>query len=421
MKATKTISILIWINSSRAKNNEAVLYARITVNQKRVNISLKRKVEISTWYSSRGCVRGNGQQARILNQYIEQVKSELFQAYQELRSEHELITAETIKARYLGEDQQQYTLIDMFEYHNSKMGHKLHPVTLRHYKTSQRYLLEFLQVEYKKSNIHLDKLNYAFLISFENFLLKYQPKKGYKKIRNNTVMKHIQRLRKMITMAFHMEWIDKDPFVKFKSSFEKSEREFLTQRELDFIEDYKTDVERLEVVKDLFVFGCYTGLSYIDLVSLTSKNIVLGIDGNNWIITKRQKTNNPVKIPILSKAQLILDKYKFSHRAHITGTLLPVISNQKVNSYLKEIADICNIKKNLTFHMARHTFATTITLTNGVPIETVSKLLGHSKLTTTQIYAKVIESKVSEDMGALRILLDKGNEFNSSSLKVSVS
>jgi integrase/recombinase XerD len=299
MKATTTVSILIWVNTSRAKNGQAELFARVTVNQKRVNISLKRKVDIATWEKGRGCVRGNESKARILNQYIDQVKSELFQAYQDLRVEKVLIISDAIKSKFLGEDQNRHTMLEMFEFYNKKMNSKLHPVTLRHYLTSQKYLIEFMQSEYRKPNLYLNNLKYSFLIGFENFLLNYKPKKGYPKIGNNTIMKHIQRLRKMITMSYHMEWIDKDPFVKFKSSFDKSERDFLTQRELDFIEEYTNDSERLMVVKDLFVFSCYTGIAYIDVMNLTEENLLFGIDGNIWIITKRHKIDTPVKVPIL--------------------------------------------------------------------------------------------------------------------------
>jgi site-specific recombinase XerD len=214
----------------------------------------------------------------------------------------------------------------------------------------------------------------------------------------------------MVTLAFHLEWIDKDPFVKFKFSFDKSEREFLSQTELQSIENYETDIERLNIVKDLFIFSCYTGIAYIDIMKLTNDNVLTGIDGGQWIITKRTKTNTPVKIPILETTQLLIDKYKNNIRAQATGTLLPTLSNQKLNLYLKEIADACKIKKNLTFHVARHTFATTITLSNGVPIETVSKLLGHNKIATTQIYAKVVERKVSDDMNALKLVLTKNKE-----------
>ena len=172
------------------------------------------------------------------------------------------------------------------------------------------------------------------------------------------------------------------------------------------LENYEFISERLERVRDLFVFSCYTGISYIDIMQLTKGNIHIGIDRNNWIITKRQKTGTTVKVPLLEKAKELIAKYENHPITVITGTLFPVITNEKLNSYLKEVANFCGIKKNLTFHMARHTFATTVTLTNGVPIETVSKMLGHTKISTTQIYARVIERKVSDDMNVLKTVLD---------------
>jgi integrase len=215
-------------------------------------------------------------------------------------------------------------------------------------------------------------------------------------------MKHIQRFRKIITLAYHLEWIERDPFVRWKPIFEKRQTEFLSANELSNLKTYYFPVERLDRVRDLFVFSCYTGLAYADLIRLNPDNVTIGIDGTNCIITRRQKTKTTVRIPILQKAQDLIDKYKRHPITQVTETLFPVITNEKLNLYLKEVADAVGIKKNLTFHMARHTFATTITLSNDVPIETVSKLLGHTKLTTTQIYAKVIEKKVSEDMQVLR-------------------
>lgn len=168
------------------------------------------------------------------------------------------------------------------------------------------------------------------------------------------------------------------------------------------MENKQFKIKRLELVKDLFVFCCYTGLAYVDVMQLTMDNIVEGLDGEDWFKTHRQKTNIPVNIPILPKAKQILKKYLNPPRTANTDVIFPVFSNQKVNSYLKEITDLCGIKKNLTFHIARHTFATTVTLSNGVPIETVSKMLGHTKIATTQVYARVLERKVSEDMALLR-------------------
>ncbi len=409
MKTSATFSILFWINTSRTKENQAELYARITVNQKRVNFSLKRKAEINSWNKYKSRVKPSDPNATLTNRYLNQVQNQLFQCYQELKAENQLITPQAIKARYFGEDQNHKTLNELMTYHNETMRNKLNEATMRHYKTSQNYLKKFVKTHYKSSDIFLKDLNYAFVINFEMFLRTYKPRDHQRKIGHNTIMKHIQRLRKMVTMAYHLEWIDRDPFIRFKPTFEKHQREFLNETELQRIENFSSDFKRLILVKDLFIFSCYTGIAYVDIMHLTKDNILIGIDGNKWIITKRQKTGNPIKIPILDKAQKLIDKYKNNIRADVTGTLFPVLSNQKLNSYLKEIADICGIKKNLTFHMARHTFATTVTLTNGVPIETVSKLLGHTKLATTQIYAHVIESKVSQDMAALRSILSKKN------------
>jgi site-specific recombinase XerD len=196
--------------------------------------------------------------------------------------------------------------------------------------------------------------------------------------------------------------MDKNPFNAYEIRFDKVEREFLTEKELEAIEKKKINIERLQTIRDMFVFSCYTGLAYIDAVNLPVSSIRNGIDGQLWIYTKREKTNTPVKIPVLPKAFEIIEGYKNNPRSVYYGTIFPLISNQKLNSYLKEIADICEIDKNLTFHLARHTFATSVTLRNGVPIETVSKLLGHKSISTTQIYAKVVENKVGEDMALLK-------------------
>jgi len=407
MKTSQTFSTLIWLNTSRVKNNQTELFARITVNQKRANFSLKRKININYWDSEKGQVNQNSPNAQIINQYIDQVKAKLFKVFVELQTQDKNITAQAVKEAYLGTDKKYPTLCELFEYHNCNFKNKLCEATTRHFITSQNYLKKFIKSQYKSSDIFLKDLNYAFVINFEMFLRAYTPTDHQRKIGQNTIMKHIQRLRKMVTMAYHLEWIDRDPFVRFKPTFEKRQREFLNESELQRIENFTSDFKRLILVKDLFIFSCYTGIAYIDIMHLTKDNILTGIDGNKWIITKRQKTGNPIKIPILDKAQELIDKYKNNIRAEVTGTLFPVLSNQKLNSYLKEIADLCTIKKHLTFHMARHTFATTVTLTNGVPIETVSKLLGHTKLATTQIYAHVIESKVSQDMAALRNILNK--------------
>jgi integrase/recombinase XerD len=219
-------------------------------------------------------------------------------------------------------------------------------------------------------------------------------------------MKHIERLKKMV-LAAKMEWIPKDPFGRFQLKFHKTERDFLTKEELAIVETYSFTEAKLERARDMFVFACYSGLSYIDLVNLTASNIIIGIDGEYWIRTSRQKTEISVNIPLLDPAKKVIDKYKNDPVVSNKGGLLPYLCNQKVNEYLKKIALICGIEKHLSFHLARHTFSTTVTLANGVPLETVSKMLGHTKLTTTQIYVHVLQKKVSDDMSHLRQKLIK--------------
>jgi site-specific recombinase XerD len=412
MRATNTFSILFWVDQKKAIFTYALIYARITVNGKRVNISTKRKVPLEIWDAKKKKAIGNSSEARQINLYLDQVHSQLFQSYQDLVFKNKLVSAKLIKANYVGEGENVKTLQNVIDYHSKKSESTLASGTIRNFAVTEKYIKRYLNKIVKTSDVYLNQLDYRFICDFEHFLHSYWPKGHTNAMSHNTVMKHIQRLRKMVTLAFHLEWIEKDPFMRWKPTFEKRQREFLTTNELSNIETYKFPIERLERVRDIFVFSCYTGISYADIITLTESNIMIGLDGLNWIITKRQKTKTPVRVPILDTTQELLNKYKNHPMAVITETLFPVISNAKLNLYLKEIADACGVKKNLTFHMARHTFATTVTLTNGVPIETVSKLLGHTRIATTQIYAKVIEKKVSDDMKILRNKIRDINNMN---------
>ncbi|KOH42568.1 integrase [Sunxiuqinia dokdonensis] len=204
-----------------------------------------------------------------------------------------------------------------------------------------------------------------------------------------------------------MDYIDKNPYSKFKVGLDETHREILSTEELKRIEEKQIQIERLAVVRDIFVFACYTGLSFSDITKLSHTHLQQRADGKEWIIINRSKTNNRCRIPLLPKAKEILKKYEDYPKISGKAILLPVLTNQKMNSYLKELGDICGINKNITMHIARHTFATTVTLSNGVPIETVSKLLGHSSLKTTQIYAKVLDQKIAEDMELLESKLNQ--------------
>tara|TARA_B100000953_G_scaffold293456_1_gene282001 strand:- start:8385 stop:9617 length:1233 start_codon:yes stop_codon:yes gene_type:complete len=410
MKNRSTFSLIFWVCSSRIKNNQVPVYARITVNGKRANISIQRRVNSTDWDAARGIMRGTRQESKLLNKYLDQVRSKIYTAYEDLLSENKMVTAQAIKNRYLGADKFYRSLQELFEYHNEISRHSISAHTLRHYKVTQGYLQKFLRAKFNLEDFRLIDLNFSFIKDFEFFIKSYQPTDHQRKMGHNTAMKHLQRLRKMVTMAYHHEWIPKDPFVRFKSSYVKKRREFLTREDFQSIEDFQSSINRLNIVKDIFLFSCYTGLSYIDITKLTMDNIGMDFDGNQWIETERQKTKTALKIPLLNQAKDILKRYQGHPKTVHSKTLLPRYSNQKLNSYLKEIADFCGIKKHLTFHIARHTFATTITLTNGVPIETVSKLLGHTKLATTQIYARVVDKKVKDDMAMLNAKLNHSSD-----------
>lgn len=416
MKAINTFGVQFIIRRNKVRKGMVPIYARITLNGKRLEISLKQFIAENEWNQVKEIAKGSRPEIRQLNQYISDVRLKLIECYRRLQLQNKSITIEDVKSKFLGEDISGFTLAKLMEYHNETMKGILAWGTLKNYYTTQRYIEMFLRERHKTSDINLSDLSYRFITDFDHFLRVYKPVDHHKPLENNGVMKHLERFKKMVNMAVKMEWIDRDPFERFQLKFHKTTREFLTQEELETIETRNLSIERLAFVRDLFVFSCYTGLAYIDVMNLRPDSLGLGIDGEYWISYHRQKTKQPVRIPLLPKALDLVEKYKGHSRSLIHGTLFPNISNQNLNSYLKEIADLCGIVKPLTFHIARHTFATTVTLTNGVPIETVSKLLGHTSLKTTQIYAKIVEQKVSSDMKKLREALSKRQSVKDSNL-----
>jgi len=397
-----TFGVAFYLKKQKANQaGKSPIYARITVNGKRIEISVKRSIEDNNWNPVKGMAKGSREEITKLNKYLDQFKAGIIDNYQQLLLQKKFITAELLKEKVTGADQAEFTLCKLMEYHNTEQLQVLEPGTMKNYYTTQKYIKEFIRERFKTSDKYLSELSYKFITDFEYYLRNRVPEKGQKALNNNGLMKHIERFCKMVNLAVRLEWIDRNPFHAYQLKFDKVEREYLTKDELARIEAKKFNIVRLQVVQDLFVFSCYTGLAYIDVFNLTPANLIEKSENNIWIATNRQKTNEPVRVPLLPKALAIIEKYKGHPQALAEGKVLPVLSNQKLNSYLKEIADTCDITKPLTFHIARHTFATTVTLTNGVPIETVSKLLGHSKLTTTQIYAKVVESKLGDDMAQL--------------------
>jgi integrase len=402
MRTTNTFGVQFLIRTDKKKEGKAPVYARITVNSDITHIGLKQLIDPRSWDNRKGFAKGSKEEIRSLNTYLEEVRTELGECYRELQLKKIVITAEAVKNTFLRIEEEEHTLVHLFKYHNTSAAHSLAPNTLAHYETSQKYILLFVQAQFRKKDLHLKDVNYKFLIDFEVFLRNHKPEDHQKAIGHNGAMTHLIRLKKMINLAINMDWMVKSPFKLYKIKVQHEERAYLTAAELLKMEEKVFDLYRLTYVRDIFVFCCYTGLAYVDAMNLTPEHLVVGIDNEIWIKTSRQKTRIAVNTPVLPRANAILLKYRDDPRSLAHNKIFPVISNQKMNSYLKEIADLCYIRKNLTFHLARHTFATTVTLSNGVPIETVSKMLGHTKIATTQIYAKVIEKKISEDMALLR-------------------
>jgi site-specific recombinase XerD len=291
-------------------------------------------------------------------------------------------------------------LCEVFEEHNSQVhqlvGIEYSPATAKRYRTSLRHTRKFLMEKYKVEDVPIRKLDYKFITDYEFWL------KVTRKCNHNSAIKYLTNFRKVVNTCVKNGWLERDPFAGFKMAKKEVERLFLSQEELHALANKKFEMERLGQVRDIFLFCCFTGLAYVDIQKLTPDEIVTGHDGEKWIFTKRMKTETPSRIPILPPAMDILNRYTKHPECVIKNKVLPVPTNQKMNAYLKEIADVCGIKKYLTTHLARHTFATTVTLTNGVPIETVSKMLGHRNLRTTQHYAKILDLKVGEDMRVLR-------------------
>lgn len=402
MRTSNTFGIHFVLRENRGKNGLGAIYMRIVVNKSRSEIALKRQVAPADWSDAKGLAKPKNDELRKLNTHLEQLRGMMASHYQDLQLQKKVITSEVLKNLFAGVKDSEYTLHTIVEYHNTNMKDVLAPGTMKNYYTTAGYLKEFVQLQYKRSDIYLSELDYGFITKLEHFLRKRVPDDHQKKLENNGLMKHLERFHKIIRLAVKMSWIDKDPFAMFQLKFNKTERGYLTMAELKKIENKKLTIERIAYVRDLFVLSCYTGLAYVDVMELTPDKIILGIDNNKWIKTTREKTRIPVNVPLLPQAAKIIERYREHPKAIAGETLLPNISNQKLNSYLKEVADLCDINKNLTYHVARHTFATAVTLANGVPIETVSKMLGHTTIRTTQIYAKVIERKVSDDMNALR-------------------
>jgi site-specific recombinase XerD len=382
------------------QSGDMPIYLRITVDGQRAEVAVSRKFDPSRWDTHLGRAIGTKADAKALNSYLEGVQGKLHELHRQMTEADANTTAETLKNRFIGKVEKARTLITVFEDHNQKMkslvGQEFEKSTLQRYETALMHTKEFMQWQHNVTDIPITKINFAFLNDFEYYL------RSVRKCANNSAIKYIKNLGKIVRICLGNGWLTVDPYLNYKPKTKAVHRDVLTKEELDRLIKKKFDIERLRVVRDVFVFCCYTGLAYVDVHKLKRSELVKGIDGDLWIYTSRKKTDTLSRIPVLPAALSVIESYNDHPQCIAEDSLLPVMSNQKMNAYLKEIADLCKINKLLTFHIARHTFATTVTLNNGVPIESVAKMMGHTSIKTTQIYAKVMDHKISSDMQLLR-------------------
>lgn len=398
------ITLHFYAKSTKANSKGLLpIYVRLTIEGKRFEYSTKKFILPTKWSTELGKMKGNSEEARSINSLLDFTRNRVNEIHFELLKESKSINVEEFKNKLLGIKERDRMLIPIFEEHNRKMkeliGLEYAAGTYERYVTSLRHTRNFLLWKYNLTDISIDKIDHAFITEYEFYL------RSERKCANNTTVKYIKNFHKIVNECLANGWLDKDPFINYKSKVKEVVREYLDENEIETIINKDLHIERLGVVRDIFIFSCFTGLAYIDVKQLSADNISIGIDGEKWIFKDRQKTDVESRIPLLPIALEILKKYENHPLCLNQNRLLPILTNQRMNSYLKEIATLCKINKDLTFHIARHTFATTVTLTNGVPIETVSKMLGHSSIKTTQHYAKILDKKVSDDMMILRTKL----------------
>jgi site-specific recombinase XerD len=403
-----TFSVIFYLRRDRKKRDGTCpVMCRITIDGIDTRFNTKLHVQLSKWDVNANKVSGINPESRNLNARLDDIKASLHRIYHDLQR-FDIVTPEKIKGEFLGLDESGETILKLFDKHNedvaSMVGISKSAATLQKYNVTRKHVANFIKKKYRVSDMAVKSINDMFLRDFEVYLLTQE------RVSHNTMAKFMQFFKRIIILARNNGLIVHDPFANYKIQLKKVDRGYLTEQEMNKIIQKKFPTKRLEQVRDIFIFSCFTGLAYIDVKELTKNHIRISFDGNIWIMTKRHKTKVNVNVPLMDIPKKILQKYEGELP---DDKILPVLSNQKMNAYLKEIGDVCGITKNLTFHLARHTFATTVTLAKGIPIETVSKMLGHTNIQTTQIYARITNDKISKDMqGLSEKFTDKEKFFN---------
>ncbi|HEX5024562.1 MAG TPA: site-specific integrase [Agriterribacter sp.] len=395
MRTTHSFAIDFIIRRCKENKDKAMIFARITVDGERKEISLKEIINSDDWNNGQQKLKGKSTQPKGINNCIDDARFRLKQKYRALEESGSIITAETIKQAYLGVQsmQKQYTLTELLDYYYRIWKDKLKDGSLKNYRTTIAYLKLFVVHHYGTSRVFLSRADMQLATEFE-YYLRNNPIKQHDPCRGNGVAKHIQRLKRILNWAVEIDWLKINPVEKYSCPLKRSKRKKLDIRELLVLQEKAFQDKTLNLVKDLFIFSCYTGLAYADVIQLKPCDIQKDNNGILWCRIFRQKTDGLSQVPLLKPALAILNKYE----GQSPGRIFPYLTNQAINRCLKVMQEACAISVPLTFHIARHTFAKTIALKNGVPLESIQLMLGHSKISTTQIYADVDEEKILQDM-----------------------
>ena len=394
-----TFKVLFYLKKgSEKKNGEVMIMARITIDGKLCQFSTKQSILPENWNIAAG--KAKGKDAGRINALLEDIKASLNNIYHEQQRRDNYVTAEKVKNEFLGHSEKHETILDLFKKHNDDVkqlvGISKTIATYRKYEVTRRHLAEFIQSKYNISDIAINEITPMFITDFELYL-RTTCKCSY-----NTTAKFMQFFKRIILIARNNGILIGDPFANYKIRLEKVDRGYLTGDEIKIILKKKMVSERLENVRDLFIFSCFTGLAFSDIHGLRKEHIVEDSNGVRWIRKGRQKTKIMCNIPLMEVPLKILEKYSTNEYCRKHGVLFPVLCNQKMNACLKELADICGIKKTLTTHVARHTFAT-FALANGVSIESVAKMLGHTNVQMTRHYARVLDRTVIREMSQIKM------------------
>lgn len=397
----QTFNVLFFIRKTRAlKSGENPIMLRISIAGQLSEIQLKRAVKPNLWNQNKERCTGKDAASLEINRYLESVKLRLFEIHRKMEEEGKLINPMEIKRKFLGLDEEHKMFFQVFQEHNDKcrelIGKDYAKVTISRFDTCLKYFREMSQAQYQRKDIPLKEVTNGMIHDYIHFL------KAEKGLQENTVIRYMKVVKKVLNIAVNYDWIQKNPFGNIRFHEKEVNKEFLTKEELEILRTKEFDIPRLELVRDVFLVQCWTGLAFIDVSELKEEHIIADNEGNLWIRKERHKTGIMCNVPLLDVPLGIIEKYKDHPLCQKRGILLPVLSNQKCNAYLKEIADCCGIKKNLSTHTGRHTFCSVVTLANNVSLENIAKMVGHTNTRMTQRYAKVLDQSILRDMQGVK-------------------